>query len=266
MTTVLRARGLSMAYPGRNAFVLRNIDLDVAAGRVVGLVGPNGAGKSTLVRLLAGILRPDAGTVELLGRPLAEMSHREVARVLGYVPQDIPADVAFSAHEVVLTGRHSHLGLFSLESEHDAAICQRAMEAMRVDHLASRRLTSLSGGERQRVYIARALASEPKVLLADEPAAHLDLGFRTDLGRRLRSLADEQSLAVVIVHHDLNLAASSCDEIVLLAGGEVLAAGTTERVLTAERIEAAYGWPVAVDTNPHTGRPWITALTEPLTS
>lgn len=257
--SVLHAADVTFSYRG-GAAVLEGVSFDVKAGDVVALIGPNGSGKSTLMRVLAGFLEPDAGTVTLDGRDLMDLSRREIARQLAYVPQDLPADSPFTAREIVMTGRYAHLSPLQMESQRDQDECTRALASMQAEAFADRRVDQLSGGERQRVFLARALASEPRVMLLDEPAAHLDLGYRTELGRRLNTYASEQDVAIVVVHHDLNLAAQTCEKIVLLAGGRVVADGATQDVFTKEVLEEAYGWPVEVDINPATNRPRVTAL------
>lgn len=256
-TPLLQADALTIQYPGADAPSIADVSLALRAGEILGIVGPNGAGKSTLMRALAGIVVPVRGEVRLGSRSLATMSRREVARQLAFVPQDMPGDIPYSVEEVVITGRHPHLSPLALEGRHDYDVVERVMDAMAVTGFRRRRIDTLSGGERQRVFIARALAAEPRILLLDEPAAHLDLGHRVELAGRLGKLAAEHDVAVAVIHHDLNLAADSCPTIALLAGGRLVATGPAATVLTESHIGSAYDWPVVVDENPLTGAPRI---------
>jgi iron complex transport system ATP-binding protein len=220
--------------------VLSALDLAAHTGELTAVVGPNGAGKSTLLRALAGILRPSAGLVCLDGRPIADWSRRDIARTLAFLPQERIVHWALTARAVVALGRLPHQSLGVSESTPDSTAIAAALAALDVAHLSNRPVLEMSGGERARVLVARALAQEPKVLLADEPAAGLDPAHQLALFRHLAALA-EADRAVVIALHDLSLAARFCHRIVLIHNGRTLAAGTPQDVLTAEHLAAAYG-------------------------
>jgi iron complex transport system ATP-binding protein len=220
--------------------VLDGASLSLDFGEVLVLAGRNGAGKTTLLRIATGLAAPSAGRVILAGRALAELTRAEVARAVALVPQDTHVPFPFSAFEIVLMGRAPHLGAFGFESRADRGIASACMERLGIAALAPRGIDELSGGERQLVTIARALAQEPRVLLLDEPTAHLDLAHRLALEALLRDLAREDK-AALLVSHDLAGAARVADRIALLAGGRVLASGTPREVLTAERMRAAFG-------------------------
>jgi iron complex transport system ATP-binding protein len=247
---VLEAAGVSYAYGPRA--VLHDVDLHVAAGEVVGVIGPNGSGKTTLVRLLAGLVPPDAGVVRADGRALATWRRAELARRIAVVPQDVTIEFPFTALEVVLMGRAPYLGPLGFPTTHDLTVARAAMERLDVATLDDRPLDRLSGGERQRVLLARALAQEPDVLLLDEPTTHLDLRHQAGVHDVVRALARERGVGTITVLHDLNLAAMYCDRLVLLAGGRVVAAGAPADVLTERTLTAAYqtdvyvGWDDAV--------------------
>ena len=251
----LSARELSFAYNGQP--VLYKVSLDLVPGRLIGVIGPNGAGKSTLVRLLSGLLTPQAGEVTLDGRPLARWKRRQLARRLAVVPQSPHLPETFTAGEVVLLGRTPYLGLLSDESPHDRAVARQAMERTQTAHLAHRLIGTLSGGERQRVVVARALAQEPSVLLLDEPTTHLDVNHQFGLIVLVKHLVADYQLAALIILHDLNLASLYCEELILLAEGRIAAQGRPEEVLTQARISRAYRADVLVMAHPQTGRPVI---------
>jgi iron complex transport system ATP-binding protein len=255
MTPALEADGVSFAYGARP--VLTDVTLAVAPGELVGVIGPNGGGKTTLVRLLSGVLAPQAGAVRLGGRPLAGRRRREVARRLAVVPQDPTVEFPFTALEVVLMGRAPHLRPLGFPGARDVALARAAMARLDVAGVEDRPLDRLSGGERQRVLLARALAQEPEVLLLDEPTTHLDLRHQAGIYEVVQALTRERGTAVLSVLHDLNLAAAQCDRLVLLAGGRVAREGSARDVLAADALRAAYGTAVDVAVNPRTGGPIV---------
>lgn len=236
---VLEARGVSFGW-SQGSTVFSEVGFDVARGEILGIVGPNGAGKSTLLAILAGLLSSRSGAVVLGGRDLGTLSRRERARRIGYLPQIAAPDQAHTVRELVALGRYPHARGLGFESERDAEAIARAMTLTRVDHLAERPFDEISGGERQRVLVASVLAGEPEVLLLDEPTAALDIGQGTAVLHTLGELA-RLGAAVVLVTHDLNLAAAFADALLLLAGGKLAACGRPEEVITADRLEAAYG-------------------------
>jgi len=249
---VLRGSDLSYGYVrgrDRSGFSLRDVSIDVPRGSLTGLLGLNGCGKTTLLRLLAGILTPASGTVTLSERPLQELSRREIARRLALVPQETHPAFDYTALEMVLMGRHPHLGLFELEGPHDLRVAHDALAATGTDHLADRAYMTLSGGEKQRVVIASALAQSSDVLLLDEPTASLDLGYQLDVASLLSELNRERGVTMLLATHDLNLAASVCDRLILLREGRVIAQGKTTDVLTASRVREIYG--VVADVRHH---------------
>jgi iron complex transport system ATP-binding protein len=225
----------------RTEFALRDVSVAVPRGSVTGLLGPNGCGKTTLLKLLSGVLQPHAGEVMLDGRPVSSMPRREVARQIAVVPQETHPAFDFSVMEMTLMGRHPHLGPFQLEGPEDLAIARDALAATGTAHLAERAYMTLSGGEKQRVVIASALAQSPTVLLLDEPTASLDLGYQLEVASLLVRLNRERSVTMVLATHDLNLAASLCDSLVLVRDGRVLAQGATRDVLTAAMVNQLYG-------------------------
>ena len=240
----LTADRVSYTYHRRTNVVpvnaVRDISIRIQRGSLTGVIGPNGCGKTTLLKLLAGVLAPDRGFVALDGRDLASMSRRNVARRIAVVPQETHPAFEYSVIEMTLMGRHPHLGPFQLEGPQDLSIAHEALAATGTAQLAERSYMTLSGGEKQRVVIASALAQTPEVLLLDEPTASLDLGFQLEIGLLLRRLNQERSATMVMATHDLNLAASLCDTLVLMRHGRVLASGSTRDVLTSAMVRQLY--------------------------
>jgi iron complex transport system ATP-binding protein len=230
---LLEARGVEVTIDGTE--ILRGADLDLAAGELVAIVGPNGAGKSTLVRAVSGLQRPSAGDVHWSGRALRQMRGRELARARAFVPQRMPVPAGVSVKEAVTIGRSALLRPLGRMTRADRAGIDGAMERAGVTGFAERALTTLSGGELQRVQIAIGLAQEAPVLIADEPTSQLDLGAAIDVAGLLRELADS-GLAVLLVVHDLALAAAVADRVVIVHDGRTEAAGLPTAVLTAERL------------------------------
>jgi iron complex transport system ATP-binding protein len=241
---LLRADSVSFAYEtGRppTRLVLDAVHATVARGGIVGILGPNGSGKTTLLRLLAGTRRPTRGEVWLDETPLRRLSRRVVAQRIAVVPQETHLAFEYTVLEMVLMGRHPHLGLFELEGPGDWAIARDALAATGTAHLESRLFSTLSGGEKQRVVIASALAQSAETLLLDEPTASLDLGYQLEVATLLARLNRDRGVTVVISTHDLNLAATVCRELILLKDGRVLASGHTEDVLTPDHVRLLYG-------------------------
>ncbi|ROQ93186.1 ABC transporter ATP-binding protein [Desulfosoma caldarium] len=248
MNTVVSVNDVSFAYGTIHA--LRRVSLSVAEGEFFIVAGPNGSGKSTLLKLMAGLERPASGFVELMGRSMALYRRRERARIIAYLPQTVPLDFPFTALEVVLMGRHPHRHLWPLEGPEDTAKAMEAMTRTAVAHLWNRPVTALSGGERQRVFLAQALCQEPRLLLLDEPTAALDPAHQVHLMDLLEELRRERRMTVVMVSHDINLAAMYGDRVLLLKGGRVVCQGTPEEVFTFRTLEETYGCVVLVDRSP----------------
>jgi iron complex transport system ATP-binding protein len=234
----VEAHGLRVALKGRE--VLRGLELAAEPGRLTALIGRNGAGKTTLLRVLAGIVAPDAGAVLIGDVDIRSWDRGRLARVLAYLPQEHVVHWALTARAVVALGRLPYQPFGVGESAADRAAIEGALAAMDAAHLAQRPVPELSGGERARVLVARALAQEPRVLLADEPAAGLDPAHQLTLFRHLAALA-EAGRTVVVAVHDLSLAARFCHSVMLVHEGRTLAAGPPQDVLTPQHLATAYG-------------------------
>lgn len=252
----LTLHDVGFGYPGCGAF-LGPISLTVRPGQSWAIVGPNGAGKSTLLRLMAGLLRARRGEVQLEGRPLVEYTARQRAQALAFLPQHVLADADLTAREVVLLGRHPHRRAALFESAGDHAIAEAAMAVTHTLAFADRPLSTLSGGEAQRVHLAAALAQEPRFLLLDEPTASLDLRHQLEVFDILRGRVAGGGLGVVVVSHDVNLAAAFCTHVLLLNEGKEVAAGAPEAVLTAARLGAVYGVRLTAVATGGIGRDWL---------
>jgi iron complex transport system ATP-binding protein len=228
---------------------VHGVSIHVGRGDVVGILGPNGSGKTTLLRLLAGMLKPQSGTITLGGTSLESIPRPILARSISVVPQETHLAFDYSVLEIALMGRYPHLGTFQLEGPRDVAIAREALAETGTADLEQRSFATLSGGEKQRVVIASALAQEASILLLDEPTASLDLGYQFDIAALLARLNRERELTMVIATHDLNFAASLCGSLAMLSAGRVVAAGPTEETLTSLSIQALYG--VVADVYPH---------------
>ena len=251
---LLEASGIHVELGGQA--ILRNVEVTVRRGEVVGLVGPNGAGKSTLLRVVTGMLRPSAGTVAIEGDALGALPRREIAMRVAVVQQLPEAPPTMRVRDLVVLGRHPHLGLLARESRHDFDVVAEAMRRAGCDRFADRELGSLSGGERRRAFIARALAQEAPLLLLDEPTSNLDAHAQVEILELVADLAAGGS-GVLLIVHDLTLAAAYCDRVVLLDRGEVVADGPPSEVVTSEHVQRVYGRGVTVLAHPVSGAPVV---------
>lgn len=249
----LRADGVSLRYT-RNP-VVHEASCTAERGKITALIGPNGSGKSTLLRCLARGMKPLEGSVLLEEQDLYALNARQAARRIGYVPQESAAGFEFTVGEIVALGADAA----ARDAPPRAARIENALALLDLRALAEKSLLSLSGGERQRAAIARAIAQDGAYLLLDEPTAHLDLRHQIRLLQEMQRLTREQRKAVLVVLHDLNLAATYADEIVLMKEGRVAAAGTPESVFSPERLASVYQTYVYVKRHPASGRPWVLA-------
>lgn len=247
----LELDGLSVVTDGKS--LVRDLSLEVPAGRVVGLVGPNGSGKSTALRCVYRALRPSSGTVRVGEQDLTRLPLRHSARTIAAMTQDGGVDFDFTVEEVVALGRAPHLRGNQALSGRERDLCERAMDQLDIRHLAHRGVLTLSGGERRRVLLARALVQEPEILVLDEPTNHLDVRHQVDLLALLRA----SGLTVLVVLHDLNLAAAACDRLGVLSQGRLVASGAPADVLTTDLVADVFGVKASVVPHPLTGDPQL---------
>jgi iron complex transport system ATP-binding protein len=237
--------------------VLEAINFKVVPGELVGLIGPNGSGKSTIIKALSRIIAPAAGRILVGGRAITAIPRRELACLVGVVPQLPLLPSTFTAFEIVLMGRNPHLGLFQSEGQRDWALARQAMSKTATSVLADRRVNELSGGEIQCLLIARVLVQETKAILLDEPTANLDIGRQMEVLDLIKHLCAEDDLAVLAAVHDLNLAAQYCDRLLLIDEGRIHARGTPAEVITEANIRQVYGAGNCVYTHPVNGLPTV---------
>ncbi|MCL6518578.1 MAG: heme ABC transporter ATP-binding protein [Armatimonadetes bacterium] len=240
--------------------VLDDISFKVNRGEFLGIIGPNGSGKSTLLRAMTGILPPAAGSVKLEGKEVSQIPSRSLALRIAVVPQEILVTFDFTVLEIVLMGRAPYLGRLEFEDQDDLEIAREALKRTNLLHLANRRIEKLSGGERQRVMIARALAQNTDILFLDEPTAHLDINYQVEILHLLKRENVEYGKTIVVVLHDLNLAAEFCNRLLMLSGGKLYVDGTPEEVITASNVQKVYGTPVWVRRHPTSGRPYVLSI------
>jgi iron complex transport system ATP-binding protein len=257
MSAALEARDVSYRHHGAPAPLFSGLSLTIAAGSFAAIIGPNGSGKTTLLRLFGGLIAPQAGSLFLDGAPLEALPPRRRALRLAMVMQEPPLMFDFSVLEIVLMGRAPHLGLFGLERAEDFAAARRALEEVDLAGQSSRPVQELSSGERQRVFLARALAQEPSFLLLDEPTAFLDLRHALALYAILERLNRTRALTVVVVSHDLTLAARHASRLIALQGGRIAADGPPAAIVTPELLRTVYATEAAVVQDAATGRPVV---------
>lgn len=255
---ILEVQGLTCGYEG--GFRLRDVDLAVAPGEFLGIIGPNGSGKTTLVRALARSMRPLTGEVLLEGRDIWSIPPKEFAKRVAVVSQD--AQVGYMrVEEYVLLGRIPHYRPFQfLETSRDLEVADTAMELTGINYLKGRLLEEMSGGERQLVMLARALAQEPRLLILDEPTAHLDMAHQVAVLDLVHRLKGEMGIALVVVLHDLNLASEYSDGLLLMERGRVKKMGAPHEVIREDLLGEVYGVEVVVQEHPVSRRPHVMVI------
>ncbi len=264
MTPLCEFRNVGFAYPagahGRPPFAIRDLSFRLAPGEILGLIGPNAAGKTTVIRLLSRVLDPSRGEIFLAGRSALRLGRAAIARQVAVVPQDVPQGFPYTVEQLVLMGRFPHAPGRFFESREDLEIAREAMAITGVETLAAESLDRISGGERQRALLARALAQRPRLLVLDEPTAHLDLRYQAERVALLRRLHRDEGMGILLVSHDLNLAAEVSDRLLLMSGGSAVSAGTPEDVMQESVLEAVYRCRVIVDKHPATRRPTVNVV------
>ncbi|MBR2348979.1 MAG: ABC transporter ATP-binding protein [Candidatus Methanomethylophilaceae archaeon] len=247
--------GMEFGYSD-DSIVLNNIDLDISGPQLVSIVGPNGVGKSTLIHCINKILSPTKGVVMIDGKDVSQISIKEMSKIAGYVPYTANNSFPLSVVDTVLMGRHPHSSWKTTDEDLD--LVYDTLRMLDIEHLALRSFNELSAGQHQRVMLARGLVQEPKILLLDEPTANLDIRHQMNVTRILRNLAHEKGILVVIISHDLNIAATYSDNVIMMYKGYIYDVGTPEKVFTEENLRMVYK--VDSEITVKNGRPRIVLL------
>ncbi len=231
---------------------LHEICLNVKAGELVGIIGPNGCGKSTLLRTINGLIEAKSGDLVVDGMDVRETNLEDMAKICSNIPTEFPPDFNLSVYDVVMLGRYPHRRSMWWETSEDESIVNNALRMFGMDGLSDRDITQLSSGERQRTLIAKAYVQQPRIMLVDEPTAHLDIRYTLEVMQYFRDLIErERDMAIVIAAHDLNTVAKFCDRIVMIKKGVIMADGAPRDVITSENIARVYG--VTADVIEHDG-------------
>lgn len=231
------------------------LDLTLASGRIYALVGPNGSGKSSLIKLLARQQPASGGDIKLHGRDITTFGDRDFARQVAYMPQFTPPAESMTTRELVALGRFPWHGALGRFSANDTAKVEQALVQTDLLGFADRMVDSLSGGERQRAWLAMMLAQDTRCLLLDEPTSALDVSHQVEILALIQRLSHERDIGIVVVLHDINMAARYCDEIIAMGGGRVVARGLPEDILESSILDTIYGLPMGVLPHPATGAP-----------
>lgn len=248
---MLEVDALGFGYKKRP--ILNDICLTINKGEMVSIVGPNGTGKTTLIKCLAGIHKPDTGTVRINGNNILDMHRRDYARCVGYVPQNCPSRFPITVFEAVLMGRRPHIVWKPTQTDYDKTA--RIIGSMHLEQIALEDFDQLSGGQKQKVLLARAIAQDTDYLLLDEPTSNLDLKHQLDVLEMISDLVKTKQVAAVLAMHDLNLAARFSHRMVMMKQGHILCSGTPSQVMTQENISTVYGVRAVVGHNQ--GNPYI---------
>jgi iron complex transport system ATP-binding protein len=257
---MFEARHITVAYDERVA--VRDVSLHVVPGHLIAIIGANGAGKSTLLRALNGSVPITSGEVVLDDRSISSYSRRAVARRVAVVAQEAELRFPVTVMDFVLGGRYAWANAWGWENALDMEVVTEVLRETALEQFAHRLMNELSGGERQRVVVARALATQAKIFLLDEPTANLDLAHQATMLKLIRTRCDRGDTAAVVVTHDVNLAAEFADQMLLLKGGSAIAIGSPAEVLTTQRLQEIFDLRVLVDANPISGAPRITPVHE----
>ena len=257
---ILTVKNLSCGYDANE--VIKGASFSVKKGDCLGIIGPNGAGKTTLFRAITGALKPWEGNILYKGVDISKISPHDFAREVAVIPQVLEVPFAFSVEEFILMGRFPHVGRFGVLKGRDYKILDEVLNLTDTLSFRDRKLLELSGGERQRIILAQGFAQEPCLLLLDEPTSHLDIAHQVQILDLVKRLNKQKNLTVITVLHDLNLASSYCDRLILLKSGVISKQGSPEDVLTYQNIEEVYKTVVVVKKNPINHRPYVLLVSE----
>jgi len=250
-------KDISFSY--KNKKVLKHLNLNIERGDFTGIIGPNGSGKSTLIRIMAGFLTPEEGTVLFKGKDIKKYHVKDLARDIAVLPQSMDVFYPYKVEEFISIARYPHLQRGISGAEKNSDFIAFIMEIMEISHLKDRRITELSQGEAQRVFIAQCIVQDPIIILLDEPVSHFDIKYQMKTLEILDSF-NKEGMTVVIVLHDLNLASEFCKKVVLISEGSIYKEGEPCEILTYENIEEVYKTVVVVKENPLSGKPYIVPI------
>lgn len=240
--------------------VLKDISFNIKEGEFISIIGPNGSGKSTLLKTLNNIYTPNKGNVYLFGKKIQKIKRRDIAKNISLVPQETYINYEFTVEDIVSMGRHPYKRRFEKEDEKDKRIIKEALKMTSTYSLRNSLITEISGGERQRVIIAKALAQDSSIILLDEPTSSLDINHQIEVLEILKDLNKNKNTTVIIVLHDINIAARYSDKIVFLDKGQIISKGTPEEVVTEKNIKKAYDMDIYLEINKHTNSPYLIPL------
>lgn len=257
---VLQLQGLTIGYEEKT--IISDINAEVRTGELIGIIGRNGAGKSTLLKTIRGLLPAKAGQVLYFGKPLASYGEKELARRVAYLQQNVETGFGYTGLDIVLTGRYPYMKWWESEKDEDKELARDCMSYTGTLDLAERPVTEVSGGQKQRILLAKVLAQQTPVLFLDEPTTGLDMVYREEIFRFARELAN-MGKTILMVVHELDLAAAYCSRIFLLGEGKLLADGAPEQVFTEKLLSRAYEADISVEQNPKNGRLEITTKENP---
>ncbi|MGA1866986.1 MAG: ABC transporter ATP-binding protein [bacterium] len=257
---IFQVDALSCGYNTKN--ILDNISFSVNKGDFLGIIGPNGAGKTTLFKVMTRILKPFFGKILYKDKDIYSFSLIDFAREIAVIPQFLEIPFSYSVEEFVLMGRFPHNGRFTSLRQNDYRILENVLSLTDTSHLRRMNMSELSGGERQRVVLAQGFAQEPSVLFLDEPTAHLDITHQVQTLNLIKKLNKEKKITVIIILHDLNLASSYCNRLILLNQGKIFKKGSPSEVLTYQNIEEVYKTVVLVKQNPLNSKPYVVLVTD----
>lgn len=244
----VKVDNISFSYGAKKSLcskTLKGITIDAKKGQLIGILGPNGCGKTTFMRCINKVLKPQEGAIYIDGKDLDRLKMMEVAKICANIPADVPDDFHLSVEEFVALGRYPFVTGIWWEGERDEELVRDAMKAYHVTHLKDRKLAELSSGEKARVLLAKGAVQQPKILLADEPSAHLDLKFKLQVMQALKDLS-RQGVTVITASHDINLIAKYADLVIVISDGGIISYGPPSEVINEEIIRAVYGVEVTV--------------------
>lgn len=252
--SVLELDNVNFAYLGKNGnseFSLKNVDLKINKGEFISILGPNGSGKSTLLKIVSAIFQPVEGKVILDSIPVVSYNKKNLAKFMAYVPQTFSVAFPFSVYEIVMMGRTPYMNMFGYENKNDIDIVNSVLDKVGIYHLRKKGINEVSGGEAQRAFIARALAQKPKILLLDEPNAHLDIEHQITIFNTLDQLNSETDLTILMVSHDLNLAGYYGERILFMKDGKIEMDDAKKNILNEDNIRTIFNVESRVEMSPN---------------